>query len=141
MSELSNSQLKVLVNKCGSLAMIPLLYGFYKLYDLGFALEHYPYTYLVIFGALATNAIVPIYAKISGKWSVSKMLGAWSGFIPYFFSLYLMGFLGIYGLWGLTSVFSMWTLIFGVVWILVGYRILYTFWLITEIKEKEPKLT
>ena len=44
-----------------------------------------------------------------------------------------MGFLGVYPLWTLLSDFAFGTLTFGIVWIGIGYRMLYTFWIITEL--------
>ncbi|GEM_PF-3219396 len=141
MIKFPTTQLQTLFGKCGTVAVFSLLYGLYKLYDMGFSLEHYLHTYVLIFGGIASYVIVFNYAKISGKWSVSKMIGIWSGFIPLFFSAYLMGFLGVYGLWGLRNGFTMLTLISGIIWLHLGYRLLYNFWLITEIKGREPKLS
>ena len=118
-------------------AVIALLYGAYKFFDLGIAPDHYPYTYIPAIGAVVSAICVFLYAFMSFtapiKRSIGRMLVGLSGFIPYAFSLYLMGFLGAYSLWSLHSRFSIGTLLFGLFWIAMGYRMLYTFWQITEL--------
>ena len=120
-------------------AIIALLYGAYKFYDLGFATDNYLYTYVPILGATISVVCVLLYVNLIGKpgRSVIKSLIALSGFIPYAYSLYLMGFLGAYSLWLLLSNFTIGGLVFGLFWIVVGYRMLYTFWKITEISVKD----
>lgn len=114
-------------------AVIALLYGAYKFFDLGFAIEHYLYTYVPVFGAVVSSICILLYLHAGSKRSVKNMIMGLGGFVPYVFSLYLMGFLGAFSLWGLLSDFSIGTLVFGIVWIVIGYRMLYTFWMITEI--------
>ena len=63
---------------------------------------------------------------------------AYSGLLPYAFAVYLivaLGVLPIFHLW--SAGFSIWTLLGGCFWLLIGWRILFGFWLITERVNKE----
>ena len=63
---------------------------------------------------------------------------AYSGLLPYAFAVYLivaLGVLPIFHLW--SAGFSIWTLLGGCFWLLIGWRILFGFWLITEQANKE----
>ena len=114
-------------------AVVALLYGAYKFFDLGFAIQHYLYTYVPVFGAVVSSICIVLYLDAGSERSIKNMIMGLSGFVPYVFSLYVMGFLGAFSLWGLLSNFTIGTLVFGIVWIFIGYRMLYTFWVITEI--------
>lgn len=140
MVELSGADKDLLAAKPILPTVIALLYGGYKFFDIGFSAEHYLYTYVPTVGAILSAIFVFMYVSIISsepERSVKSMLKAFAGFIPYLFSLYLFCFLGLYSLWSLLSDFSVGTLIFGLFWIAVGYRMLYTFWIITEISVSE----
>jgi hypothetical protein len=56
------------------------------------------------------------------------------GFVPYAFALYVMAYLGLASLWKqITSTFTIGGLIFGVFWLLIGYWMLHSFWIVTEL--------
>ncbi len=136
MAKISGARQDLLVAKPTLPAVIALLYGAYKFFDLGVAPSHFLYTYVPTIGAIVSAVCVFMYVftmTVETKRSVGQMLMALSGFVPYAFSLYLMGFLGVYSLWSLHSHFSIGTLLFGLFWIGMGYRMLYTFWQITEL--------
>ena len=115
--------------------LIALIYGIYKFVVLGVTAEHYLYTYLPVIGAVASLVSLMTFSAVvmTEERSVRAMFGALSGFVPYVFSLYLMGFLGGYGIWQSTNPFSIWGVVKGLFWIVLGYRLLRKFWIITEI--------
>jgi len=56
------------------------------------------------------------------------------GFLPYFYSLYIMGILGLYTIFeGIIGKFSLLSMIGGVFWIFLGFHLIYRFYLMTEI--------
>ena len=144
MEKLSGPKQDLLIAAPTLPAVIAFLYGCYKFFDFGIAVEYYLYTYVPTLGAIVSSICIFLYAdlafrRIFGRSTrgLPQALIAFGGFVPYAFSLYLMGFLGVYSLWGLLSNFTIGTLVFGIVWIALGYRMLYTFWIITEISVSE----
>jgi len=140
MVELSGRDEDLLMAKPLVPAVVAFIYGIYKFYDLGFSTDEYLYTYIPVVGSALSIISVWMYVSsmsVKPKRSISNMLKGYSGFIPYLFSLYLIGFLGLYSLWLLFSSFTFGTFMFGVVWVLLGYRMLYTFWVITEISVQD----
>jgi len=136
MVDLSSIEKDLLIAEPIVPAFIALLYGSYKFFDLGFSMDHYLYTYALVFGAGISSICVAMYVNSGPDRSAKNALITLGGFVPYIFSIYLMGFLGAYSLWGLLSEFTFGTLAFGIFWMIVGYRMLYTFWMITEIKSE-----
>lgn len=57
---------------------------------------------------------------------------ALSGFVPYLLGLFVFIVMGGGRLYGLLSGFSLGGLLGGVFWLVIGYWILYWFWLYTE---------
>src|SRR5947209_14032643 len=54
--------------------------------------------------------------------------------LPYFYSLYIMGVLGLYTIYeGIIGKFSFWSMIGGVFWVFLGFHLIYRFYLMTEI--------
>ena len=140
MVELSGRDEDLLMAKPLVPAVVAFIYGIYKFYDVGFSTDEYLYTYIPVVGSALSIISVWMYVSsmsVKPKRSISNMLKGYSGFIPYLFSLYLIGFLGLYSLWSLFSSFTFGTFMFGVVWVLLGYRMLYTFWVITEISVQD----
>src|SRR6266436_4132242 len=63
-----------------------------------------------------------------------KNLLALLGFLPYFYSLYIMGVLGLYTIYeGIIGKFSFWSMIGGLFWVFLGFHLIYRFYLMTEI--------
>ena len=144
MENLSGPEQDLLAAKPLLPAVIAFLYGCYKYFDFGIAVEYYLYTYVPTLGAIASSVCIFLYGEMASRRifgrstrGLPQVLIAIGGFVPYAFSLYLMGFLGVYSLWGLLSNFTIGTLVFGIVWIALGYRMLYTFSIITEISVSE----
>jgi hypothetical protein len=56
------------------------------------------------------------------------------GFLPYFYSLYIMGVLGLYTIYeGIIGKVSFWSMIAGLFWVFLGFHLIYRFYLMTEI--------
>ncbi|KQQ72398.1 hypothetical protein ASF70_12755 [Rhizobium sp. Leaf321] len=69
----------------------------------------------------------------SGR-SWGKAVSAFGGLIPYVYSLYVMGYVGVWSLIQLFTVSFTWSgLILGLFGIGIGYRILQSFYAITEL--------
>lgn len=142
-AELTPLQYSDLLGRPGTPAFIAILYGCFNLFALGFGRENYLWTYVLILGGLASIASIMAYMAVAfsppGR-SWAKMFSALSGYIPYFYSLYLLGFLGVYSLWLLVADhFSIGRLFFGIIWTVLGSRMLYTFWIITELGEARSR--
>lgn len=119
--------------------LVVIAYGIYRLWQEGIAPAGWPNGSVLVFGGIVSAAFIVVYMRIlekgSGK-SFGKALGALGGLIPYVYSLYVIGYVGIWSLVQLFTVGFTWTgLIVGIVFALLGYRILFTFWQITEIGE------
>jgi hypothetical protein len=117
-------------------AVILLAYGVYKFFDLGTAVEHSLYTYVVTAGAAASIVCIFLYAVAAARpatRSIGAMLVGLSGFVPYFFSIYVMAVLGGYGIWLSINPLSVFGIIAGFIWIGLGYHMLRKFWIITEL--------
>src|SRR5580704_295222 len=95
-----------------SLIGIVMIYGIYKFVSLGVSWDHYLYTYILLFGGLAAITGLFIYIEFLRRSRRSPLMLL--GYIPYLFSLYVIGFLGMYGLYtGLFQAFSIWSIIAG----------------------------
>jgi hypothetical protein len=120
-----------------------MVYGTYEFLALGTSFEQYLYTYVPLLGGLAAFAGLLVYylvvltAKGQKSW---KNLLTLLGFLPYFFSLYIIGFLGVYSIYrNVIDGFSIWSVVAGVFWILVGYRGISQFYLMTEIVRRHDE--
>jgi hypothetical protein len=120
-----------------------MIYGTYKFISLGISSDHYLYTYTPVLGGLAAIVGFFVYLHFVSRprdirW---KNLLISLGFLPYFFSLYVMSFLGVYTIYtGVIPTLAIWSIIMGVFWIAVGYRMLNQFYLITEIVRRHDEL-
>ena len=132
MEQMERADVQTMVAKPSVPALMALFYGAYQFYHLGFEKVDAIDTYVPFFGSIVSIACVFMYVNAGRQRSISNMLMAMSGIIPYLFSLYMMGYLGIYTLWELFSGFTVGGLLIGLFWIINGYRMLYTFWVITE---------
>ena len=113
-----------------------MIYGIVQFIRLGWSLDHYFYTYAPILGGVAASVGLFTYffivsARHKRSW---KSLLVLLGFLPYFYSLYIIGVLGLYTIFeGVVGVFSFWSMIGGIFWVFVGFHLIYRFYLMTEI--------
>ncbi|MER8545981.1 hypothetical protein NKH41_09595 [Mesorhizobium sp. M1169] len=117
--------------------LLVVIYGVYRVVQEGIAPAGWPSgTILVVGGILSAICILAYMRAIEsgpGR-SWGKAMAGFSGLIPYAYSLYVLGFVGIWTLIQLFSAgFSVMGLLVGIAGLLLGYRILKTFHDITEL--------
>ena len=113
-----------------------MIYGIFELVRSGWSQAFYLYTYAAVLGGVAASAgLFTYFFLISGKRNRSrKNLQVLLGFLPYFYSLYIMGVLGFYTIFeGVIGKLSFLSMIGGVFWVFVGFHLIYRFYLVTEI--------
>jgi hypothetical protein len=116
--------------------LVVLIYGVLEFIRLGWSQDHYLYTYAPVLGGVAASVglftyffLVSVRRKRSWKTLLFLL-----GLLPYFYSLYIMGVLGLYTIFeGMIGKFSFWSMISGLFWIFVGFHLIYRFYLMTEI--------
>jgi hypothetical protein len=124
--------------------LLVMLYGVVEFVRLGWSQDHYLYTYAPVLGGVAASVglftyffLVSVRHKRSWK-GLLRLLGL----LPYFYSLYIMGVLGLYTIFeGLLGKFSFWSMLGGVFWLFVGFHLIYRFYLMTEIVRKHDEKT
>jgi hypothetical protein len=123
-----------LAARAGAPALFPFLYGIYEFFVLGVSTQHYLFTFVPVFGAVAAFLGTALYTIEFGTPGMgAQIIAELGGVAAYAFSVYVLGFLGFHSLWLLIAAgFSIWRLLFGVVSILVGYRILRNLWTLFE---------
>src|SRR5271169_1619155 len=113
-----------------------MIYGIVQFSRLGFSQDHYLYTYAPVLGGVAASIGLFTYyflVSMERKRSWNNLL-VLLGFLPYLYSLYIMGFLGLYTIYeGVAGVFSIWSMFGGVIWVFVGFHLIYRFYLMTKI--------
>ena len=128
-----------------------LIYGIVQFVRLGWSSDHFLYTYAAVLGGAAASAgLFTYFFLVSAQRNRSrKNLMVLFGVLPYLYSLYIMGVLGLYTIFeGLISKLSFLSMIGGVFWVFVGFHLIYRFYLVTEIvrrhderAELAPKVT
>ena len=119
-----------------------MIYGTVEFIRLGWSLDHYFYTYAPVLGGVAASVGLFTYfflVSVRRKRSWKNLL-ALLGFLPYFYSLYIIGVLGLYTIFeGVVGVFSFWSMIGGLFWVFVGFHLVYRFYLMTEIVRRHDE--
>ncbi|MFY9955829.1 hypothetical protein [Bradyrhizobium sp.] len=121
-----------------------MIYGIVEFIRLGWSLDHYFYTYAPVLGGVAASVGLFTYffiVSVRRKRSRKNLL-VLLGFLPSFYSLYIIGVLGLYTIFeGIVGVFSFWSMIGGVFWVFVGFHLIYRFYLMTEIVRQHDEKT
>lgn len=116
--------------------LLVVIYGIYRIVHEGILPPWPNGTILVVGGIVSAICIFSYMRSIEagpGK-SWGKALSGFGGLIPYAYSLYVIGYVGIWSLVQLVIVaFSWWELVAGIFGVLIGYRILKTFYDLTEL--------
>lgn len=113
-----------------------MIYGFIEFVRLGFSRDHYLYTYAPVLGGIAASAGLFTYFFVVSveRKNSQKTLLLLLGLLPRLYALYIMGVLGLYTiLEGVIGEDSVWSMIGGVLWVFVGFHLMYRFFLVTEI--------
>ena len=120
-----------------------MIFGIVEFIRLGWSLDHYFYTYAPVLGGVAASAGLFTYfflVSVRRKRSWKNLL-ALLGFLPYFYSLYIIGVLGLYTIFeGVVGAFSFWSMIGGLFWVFVGFHLMYRFYLMTEIVRRHDEI-
>jgi hypothetical protein len=119
-----------------------MIYGVVEFIRLGWSQAHYLYTYAPVLGGIAASAgLFTFFFVLSVERKKSrKTLLALLGLLPYLYALYIMGVLGLYTiLEGVIGEDSVWSMIGGVLWVFVGFHLLYRFYLVTEIVRRHDE--
>jgi hypothetical protein len=122
--------------------IVVMIYGFVELIRLGWSQDYYLYTYAPVLGGVAASVGLFTYFFLVSveRRKNRKNLLALFGFLPYFYSLYIMGFLGLYTIYeGLVGKFSFWSMLGGVFWVFLGFHLIYRFYLLTEIVRRHDE--
>jgi hypothetical protein len=119
-----------------------MIYGVVEFIRLGWSHDHYLYTYAAVLGGVAASAGLFTYffvLSVERKTSRRSLLFL-LGLLPNFYALYIMGILGLYTiLEGVIGNDSVWSMIGGIVWVFVGFHLIYRFYLVTEIVRRHDE--
>jgi hypothetical protein len=123
--------------------LVVMIYGVVEFIRLGWSQDHYLYTYAPVLGGVAASVGLFTYfflVSVRRRRSWKNLLFLLA-LLPYFYSLYIMGVLGLYTIFeGVIGKFSFWSMISGLFWIFVGFHLIYRFYLMTEIvRQHEEK--
>jgi hypothetical protein len=121
-----------------------MIYGVVEFIRLGWSRDHYLYTYAPVLGGVAASAGLFTYFFVVSveRKSRQKTLLLLLGLLPRLYSLYIMGVLGLYTiLEGVIGQDSVWSMISGVLWVFVGFHLIYRFYLVTEIVRRQDEKT
>ena len=113
-----------------------MISGVVEFIRLGWSQAHYLYTYAPVLGGVAASAGLFTYFFVVSveRKSSQKNLLFLLGLLPNLYALYIMGVLGLYTiLEGVIGEDSVWSMISGVLWVFVGFHLMYRFYLVTEI--------
>jgi hypothetical protein len=142
--ELRGTKGDILAAKIEVPILAVMIYGIVEFIRLGWSLDHYFYTYAPVLGGVAASAGLFTYffiVSVRNKRSWKNLL-VLLGFLPYFYSLYIIGVLGLYTIFeGVVGVFSFWSMIGGIFWLFVGFHLIYRFYLMTEIVRQHDEKT
>lgn len=116
--------------------LLVVIYGIYRIIQEGILPPWPNGTILVVGGIVSAVCVIAYMKSIAGgpgrSWG--KAVSGFGGLIPYAYSLYVIGFVGVWSLVQLVTVGFSWSgLIAGLFGVLVGYRILKSFYDITEL--------
>jgi hypothetical protein len=127
---------------------VPILaamtYGIVEFIRLGWSQDHYLYTYAPVLGGVSASVgLFTYFFLISAERKSSrKNFLLLLGCLPYLYSLYIMGVLGLYTIYeGVIGKFSSWSMIGGILWVFVGFHLIYRFYLMTEIVRQHDEKT
>lgn len=124
--------------------LVVMIYGIVEFIRLGWSQDYYFYTYAPVLGGVAASVgLFTYFFLVSVKRKKSrKNLLVLLGFLPYFYSLYIMGVLGLYTIYeGIIGKFSFWSMIGGLFWVFLGFHLIYRFYLMTEIVRQHDEKT
>lgn len=137
MTELSESSARAeMVGKPLLAIALVVIYGIYVVVQEGVLPPGWPNGTILVVGGVLSAVAIAAYAgtmRMGSKPGIGNALSAVGGLIPYLYSLYVFGYVGVWSIARLfMDGFSVGGLLVGIFGILLGYRILKTFYDITE---------
>ena len=143
--ELKGTKGDIIAARIEAPILIVMVYGIVGFIRLGWSQDYYLYTYApVLGGAAASVGLFTYFFLVSVERKKSrKNLLVLLGLLPYFYSLYVMGVLGLYTIYeGIIGKLAFWSMISGVFWVFLGFHLIYRFYLMTEIvRQHDEKAT
>src|SRR6516225_2654970 len=124
--------------------LVVMIYGVVEFIRLGRSQDYYLFTYAPVLGGVAASVGLFTYFFVvcEERKKSRKNLLILLGLLPYLYSLYIMGVLGLYTIYeGVIGKFSFWSMIGGVFWVFVGFHLIYRFHLMTEIVRQHDQRT
>jgi hypothetical protein len=122
--------------------LVAMIYGIVEFIRLGWSQDYYLYTYAPVLGGVAASVGLFTYfflISLDRKRSFKTLL-ILLGLLPYLYGLYIMGVLGLYTIYeGVIGKFSFWAMVGGVIWVFLGFHLIYRFYLLTEIVRKHDE--
>ena len=140
--ELKGTKGDIMAAKIEVLILAAMIYGVVEFIRLGWSLDNYLYTYATVSGGVSASAGLFTYFFLipARRGRARKNLLALIGFLPYFYSLYVIGVLGLYTIFeGVVGKFSLLSMIGGVFWVFVGFQLAYRFYVLTEIVRRHDE--
>jgi hypothetical protein len=119
-----------------------MIYGIVEFIRLGWSQDYYLYTYAAVLGGIAASVGLFTYFFLvpSTRNRHRKTLLVLLGLLPYLYSLYIIGVLGLFTiLEGVIGKFSLLSMIGGIFWVFVGFHLIYRFYLVTEIVRRHDE--
>jgi hypothetical protein len=116
-------------------------YGVVKFFALGTSSTHWPDTYLPVAGGIASWLAVLLWGVVVWrKPDLLRSLCALAALIPMFYSIYVIAYLGLYTVyWSIIDAFSVLGILFGVICIVLGYRMAYALAALTDLRSAPSK--
>ena len=142
--ELKGTKGDILAGRIEVPILVVMIYGVVEFIRLGRSQDYYLFTYAPVLGGVAASAGLFTYFFVvcDERKKSRKNLLIMLGLLPYLYSLYIMGVLGLYTIYeGVIGKFSFWSMIGGIFWVFVGFHLNYRFYLMTEIVRQHDQRT
>ena len=142
--ELKGTKGDILAGRIEVPILVVMIYGVVEFIRLGRSQDYYLFTYAPVLGGVAASVGLFTYFFVvcEERKKSRKNLLIMLALLPYLYSLYIMGVLGLYTIYeGVIGKFSFWSMIGGVFWVFVGFLLIYRFYLMTEIVRQHDQRT
>ncbi len=142
--ELKGTKGDIMAAKIEVPMLAAMIFGIIEFVRLGWSQDHYLYTYGVVLGGIAASVgLFTYFFVLSAERNKSrKTLLSILGVLPYLYALYILVVLGLYTIFeGMIGEFSLLSMIGGVIWIFVGFHLIYRFYLVTKIVKQHEERT
>lgn len=133
---------KTLCSRAGFFCFLLAIFGIYRIFDSGLSLNHKLYTYVPIFlgflgsfGATFYGMTVCSNDEPLRGWGIA--LSKFAGLLPYVAGMYMVFFLGLYGIYTIMTEFTTLTLLRSLFFSVFGYKCLFYFWAASEMDKQD----